>query len=255
MTNQFLLSLISGISIGGTAGYIGALMLQKKMALAAGPLGHLALPGVALALVFGFNISLGAFPFIILGIFLIWLLEVKTKLPTEALTAIVFASGVAIGFLFLPIEQAEIALVGNITTIGWQETLITVLLCLFVMLITKMIFPKMMLISVSEDLAKIEGVNIKKYNLIYLILIAIVVALGVNLVGALLTAALVAIPTATAKNLSSSNKLYVILSLFFGMLASIIGLTIFQFTALPAGILIILSSTLLFLISIFIKKI
>jgi len=118
-----------------------------------------------------------------------------------------------------------------------------------------MIFPKMMLISVSEDLAKIEGVNIKKYNLIYLILIAIVVALGVNLVGALLTAALVAIPTATAKNLSSSNKLYVILSLFFGMLASIIGLTIFQFTALPAGILIILSSTLLFLISIFIKKI
>jgi len=111
MTNQFLLSLISGISIGGTAGYIGALMLQKKMALAAGPLGHLALPGVALALVFGFNISLGAFPFIILGIFLIWLLEVKTKLPTEALTAIVFASGVAIGFLFLPIEQAEIALI------------------------------------------------------------------------------------------------------------------------------------------------
>jgi ABC-type Mn2+/Zn2+ transport system permease subunit len=254
MTKQFLLSLISGVFIGGAAGYIGALMLQKRMALAAGPLGHLALPGVALALVYGFNTSLGAFSFILLGIFLIWLLELKTNLPTEALTAIVFSSGVAIGFLFLPIEQAEAALVGNITSISWQETFITVLLCIVVVVITKVIFSKMMLINVSEDLAKIEGINIKKYNLVYLVLIAIVVALGVKLVGALLTAALVAIPTATARNLSNSNKLYKILSLVFGVLAPIIGLIIFKFTNLSAGILIIISSAVLFLISMFIKK-
>ena len=106
MESQFLLSLVVGIFIGGIAGYLGSLMLSRRMALVAGPLGHLTLPGIALALMYGFDVSLGAFPFVIFGIILIWLFEMRTKLPMEALTAVVFASGVAITFLFLPIEQA-----------------------------------------------------------------------------------------------------------------------------------------------------
>jgi len=86
MEIQFFLSLICGVFIGGIAGFLGTLMLSKRMALVAGPLGHLTLPGVALALIYGFDVSLGAFPFVILGIILIWLFEIKTKLPMEALT-------------------------------------------------------------------------------------------------------------------------------------------------------------------------
>jgi ABC-type Mn2+/Zn2+ transport system permease subunit len=102
--HSFLLSLISGIFIGGSVGYLGSLMLSRRMALVAGPLGHLTLPGIALALQWGFDVSLGEFPLVILGLVLIWLLEIRTKLPTEALTALVFASGVAAAFLFLPID-------------------------------------------------------------------------------------------------------------------------------------------------------
>ena len=69
MTNQFILSLISGIFIGGVAGYLGSLMLTKRMALVGDALGHVALPGMGLALLFGFNVSFGAFLFLLLGIF------------------------------------------------------------------------------------------------------------------------------------------------------------------------------------------
>jgi ABC-type Mn2+/Zn2+ transport system permease subunit len=71
MTGQLALSLISGVFIAGSAAYLGTLMLSRKMAVVAGPLGHLALPGAALAIVYGFSISLGAFPFVVLGILLI----------------------------------------------------------------------------------------------------------------------------------------------------------------------------------------
>ena len=82
MDYQVYLTLISGIFIGGIAGYLGTLMLSKKMSAVAGPLAHLAFPGVALALLYGFsNIALGVFPFVIIGAFLIWLLEKRTKLP------------------------------------------------------------------------------------------------------------------------------------------------------------------------------
>src|SRR4030043_1852867 len=88
MEGHFLLSLGVGIFIGGAAGYLGSLMLSKRMALVAGPLGHLTLPGIALALIYGFDVSLGAFPFVIFGIVLIWLFEMRKKLPMEVLKAV-----------------------------------------------------------------------------------------------------------------------------------------------------------------------
>jgi ABC-type Mn2+/Zn2+ transport system permease subunit len=250
----FLLSLIAGIFISGVAGYLGTLMLSKRMALVADPLGHLTLPGIALALLYGFDVSLGAFPFVILGIILIWLFEIRTKLPMEALTAIVFASGVAIAFLFLPIEQAETALVGDISKVGFLDTLITCILCLFIFLLIKKIYLKMTLINISEDLAKSEKINVKKYNLFYLFSIAIIVALGVKVVGGLLTAALVAIPAATARNLSKNLFQFSLGGTFLGVLSSFFGILLFKITGFPAGPLIVLVSTFFFLISLIFKK-
>jgi ABC-type Mn2+/Zn2+ transport system permease subunit len=254
MEMQFFLSLICGIFIGGVAGYLGSLMLSKRMALVAGPLGHLTLPGIALALIYGFDISLGAFPFVILGIFLIWLFEIRTKLPMEALTAIVFSSGVSIAFLFLPIEQAEEALIGDISKVSFGDTIILVLSCFLIFLIIKKIYSKMILINISEDLAKAQGIDIKKYNFIYLFLIAIIVALGVKLVGGLLTAALVAIPACTARNLSKNLSQYRFYALLFGSISCFFGILLFEITKFPAGPLIILTSTFFFLISLIFKK-
>jgi len=254
MEIQFFLSLICGIFIGGVAGFLGTLMLSKRMALVAGPLGHLTLPGVALALIYGFDVSLGAFPFVILGIILIWLFEIKTKLPMEALTAIVFALGVATAFLFLPMEKAERALVGDITKVSLNEVIITVILCLLIFFLVKKIYPKMVLINISEDLAKAEGVDLKKYNFLYLFCIAIIVALGVKMVGGLLTAALVAIPAASSRNLSKNLFQYTLLATIFGIISSVLGVLLFKITSLPAGPLIIITSSLIFLISTVFKR-
>lgn len=229
-------------------------MLSRKMALVAGPLGHLTLPGIALALLYGFDVSLGAFPFVILGIILIWLFEIRTKLPMEALTAVVFASGVAIAFLFLPIDQAETALVGDISKIGFWDTFITFILCLFLFLLIKNIYSKITLINISEDLAKSEGIEIRKYNFLYLLSIAIIVSLGAKVVGGLLTAALVAIPAATARNLSKNLFQYTFLATSFGTISAFLGILLFKFTGFPAGPLIIIIGASIFLISMIFKK-
>jgi len=254
MSHQLILTLISGIFISGIAGYLGTLMLSKKMSVVAGPLAHLAFPGVALALIFGFNISFGVFPFVIIGAILIWLLEKRTKLPMENLAAIIFASGVGTALLFLPIGKAEEALVGNITEITLGETIIIVILSLLVLYIVKQLYQKMMLINVHEDLAAIEGVNIQLYNLLYLLSIAVVVALGVYLVGGLITAALIAIPAASAKNISKGLHSYKTWAITFGIISAIAGIFIARFVHLPTGPMVIVSSSLLFLISFIFRK-
>ena len=254
MSHQLFLTLMSGIFISGIAGYLGTLMLSKKMSVVAGPLAHLAFPGVALALVGGFSLSLGVFPFVILGAILIWLLEKKTKLPMENLAAIVFASGVGSALLILPIDKAEEALVGSIATITLPETLVTIVLSLLVFCVVSQIYKKMMLMNVYEDLATIEGINTNLYNLLYLLSIAVVVALGVYLVGGLITAALIALPAASAKNISRGLTSYKISAIVFGVLAAIGGIMVARFTQLPAGPMVIIAGVVLFLISVVLRK-
>ncbi len=249
-----LLILITGIFVGGVAGYLGSLMLSKKMTIVADPLSHLALPGVALALIFSKDVSLGAFLFLLVGTFLIWFLEQKTKLPTETIIAILFSASLAFAFLFLEEHELHEALVGDISKIGILEGTITIFLCLFIFLLLQKIYQKLLLISISEDLAKSEGIDLKKYQLLYLLSISAVVALGVKFVGGLLVAGLTALPAASARNLSKNLKTYKNLSPLFGAISAILGISIFKFTNFPAGPLIIVSSFVIFLFSTIFKK-
>ncbi len=202
---QLILALLLGTFICGVAGYLGSLMVSKRMSLMGGALGHLALQGIALALIYGFDISLGAIVFLVFGIrVLIWLFELRTNLPLEALTAIVFSASLSVAFLFLPEEETTEALIGDISKITLTDTVITVIVSLIIFFVIKKIFRNIVFASVSEDLAKVSGINIRIMNLVFLICIAAVVAIGVKVVGGLLTAALVAIPASTSKNMSKN---------------------------------------------------
>lgn len=250
---DFLAILLSGIFVGGTAGYLGSLMLSREMTIIVDPLSHLALPGVALALIFGKDVSIGAFLFLFCGTILIWFLEKITKLPTETIIAILFSISLAITFLFLEEEKLHEALVGDISKIGFGEGAIIILVCLFIFFLVQKIYKKFLLISISEDLAWAEKIDLKKYQFLYLLSISAIVALGVKFVGGLLVAGLTALPAASAKNLSKNLKTYKALSLFFGLISAIFGILISKITNFPPGPLIVISSFLVFLLSIIFK--
>ena len=255
MNSQLLLSLISGIFISGVAGYLGTLMLSRKMSVVAGPLAHLSLPGAAIAIIFGWSLLVGVFPFVLLGVILIWFLERKTKLPMENLAAIIFALGVGTALLILPIDKAEEALVGNINNISLIETIIVVLVSITVFYITKRIYSKVMMLNIHEELARVEGINVDLYNFLYLLNIGLVVSIGVYLVGGLITAALIAIPSAIAKNLSRNLKSYQLLAVISSISSTITGIYLNQFYHLPTGPLIIVTGAIFFILSVVIKSI
>ncbi|WP_305907659.1 metal ABC transporter permease [Methylomarinum sp. Ch1-1] len=251
MTGHILLALILGGAIGAVAGYLGSLMLTKRMALMGGALGHLTLPGVALALLYDFDVSLGAILFLAFGVTIIWYLEQKTRLHLEALTAVVFSGSLATAFLFLPQEETDIALLGDISQISLTTTVMAVVISLCLYAAIKSIYSELILAGISPDLAHSNGVNLKRNNILYLVCISITVALGVRIVGGLMTAALLAVPACTAKNISGSLKSYVWVSIAAGALSCVVGILIYAFFGLPVGPMIIIASVVLFLISVF----
>ena len=133
-------------------------------------------------------------------------------------------------------------------------TFASVALSLAAFLVVKKIYKKMVFAAISEDLARSEKINVDRMNLIYLLVVAVVIGLGVRIVGGLLTAAIVAIPAATSKNLSTNMKQYAYGGALAGGLAGVIGICAHQIFSIPAGLAVIIAGSILFLISVIFKR-
>jgi len=133
---------------------------------------------------------------------LIWRLGEKTSLSSETVVGIVFVSSLAMGFLIVPEPELLESLIGDIGKVSFPWALVSVGVSIGVAILVNRIYPGMMLMSISVDLASVEGIAATRYNLIYLAAIALIVSIGVKVTGSLLVGALVIIPPATARMIS-----------------------------------------------------
>lgn len=251
---NFMTSLVVGILVGGVSGYVGSFMILRRMALVGDALSHVALPGMGLALLWSINPFVGAFGFLVVGVLAIWFIETRTKLPTESLVGIIFTLSLAIGFIITPEPELIEALFGNIQSLKNTDIIFTFAITLLIFAIMYRILGNMMLMSISEDMAKANGVKVERIKLVYLLLVAAVVALGIKVAGTLLMGALVIIPAATSKNTNSTLRGYTTTALVLGVLSAAIGLVLSQNFDLPPGPLVVLTSIGFFILSLFMRR-
>lgn len=251
---QFLMSLIVGIAVGAASGFLGAFMILKRMALVGDAFTHVALPGIGLAILFGINPFLGAFALLFIAIILIWKLEQRTDLPVETLVGIFFAASLAIGILVTPHLELYEALFGDISRIGILDWVFALGAAAIVFNVMVKISDKMVMGIISEDLAISHGIKIRRFNFIFLLLVALVVAVGVKVIGTLLMGGLMIIPAAAAKNISRSFKQFGFWSAGFGLISAGTGIYAANLFSISPGPAVVLSSVVFFLISLAFKR-
>jgi ABC-type Mn2+/Zn2+ transport system permease subunit len=253
MAEALILSLLTGIFVGVSAGYLGSLMVLKKMALVGDALSHVALPGLALGILFNFPEFLGAFAFLFASAVIIWFLGKATKLSYETIVGAMFTLALAVGILIIPQAELLEALFGDITKVSILETAAAVTISAMAVILTKMIYKKLVLGMISEELAISRGIDVNKTNLIYLLLVSLVVAIGIKIVGTLLVGFLVIVPAAAAKNVSSDLFKYAVLSASFGAVSACSGVLFSSYLNLPTGPFVVFSGIVVFVVTIFAK--
>jgi ABC-type Mn2+/Zn2+ transport system permease subunit len=246
--------IISAIFIGLSAGYVGSFMILRRMALVGDALSHVALPGLALALLLGINPFIGAFATLFIGIISVWFIENRTELSTESLIGLFFTFALAIGILITPQSELLEALFGDISNISAFDAYLTVALSVILLVAMRLISEGFILGTISPDLAKASGVKTARLNFLFLILVAVIVALGIKAVGTLLMGALVIIPAITSKNVTSSLRGYTVASALFGLVSLLGGMAIAAKFNLPPGPIVVLASSAIFLVSLLFAK-
>jgi zinc transport system permease protein len=253
--DNFIFSLIVGAAVGFAAGYLGSIMVLEKMALVGDAMSHVALPGLALGVLLGFNPLLGGFMFLFVSAILIWYIGRITKLSFETLVGASFTLALAIGILLYGdnLDALEAALFGDITAVNLTYAIIAVTIAFVVIFLTRFIYRKIVLGLISEELAISRGINIPFTNLLYLLLVSVTVAVGIQVTGTLLVGFLVVTPAAAARIVSTNMSRYFVLSAIFGAISAVTRIMLAgSFNVLP-GPLVVVSGVVIFVVMLFVR--
>jgi ABC-type Mn2+/Zn2+ transport system permease subunit len=258
--DTFIFSLIVGAFVGFAAGYLGSIMVLEKMALVGDAMSHVALPGLAIGAALNFNPLVGGFIFLFVSAILIWHLGRVTKLSFETLVGAAFTLALAIGILLYGdnLDALEAALFGDITKVDLTYAIAAVVISIVVVLLTRLIYRKIVLSLISEELATSKGINVAQTNLLYLLLVSGTVAIGIQVTGTLLVGFLVVTPAAAARIISANLSKYFLLSAIFGAISAIIGISLANYiTILPGRILpgpmVVISGVVIFIVALTIR--
>jgi ABC-type Mn2+/Zn2+ transport system permease subunit len=254
MSTNIIFLIVIGALVGAASGFLGSFMVLKRMSLVGDALSHVALPGIAIALTFGINPMLGALVALLIATAGIWYLGEHSEVYPEALVGVFFTASLSLGLLITPEPELLEALFGDIDKITVLDGGLVLLGAIIIFSVTAAISKKLLLGVVSEDLARSQKIDIGKTNLIYLLLVALVVAMGVKFLGTILTGAMVIIPAVAAKNLARSIRGFHLYSVIVGIVSAALGIMVAKYFGIASGPAVVLTSVVFFIFSYFFRQ-
>jgi len=247
-----LIVFISGIVIAAASGLVGSLLTLRKMTLLSDALSHVALPGIALGIVFNFTPLWGGVVFLFLGIFLIRIIEIRTKLATESITGVLFVTALAVGALIIPEQELLETFFGNVQSISYSAAYIQMIVAILIIGTTLSLLKQLTLASIAPDLATASKISKKNIELLLLVLIATTIAVGISFVGVLLMSSLLIVPAVTAKNIARTFKEFIGISMIISAFSLFAGLCTASIYSINPGLATVLISSGIFFLSLFV---
>ena len=247
---SFINALIVGVSIALLASQIGIFVVGKKLSFLGDTLSHGAFTGIAIGLLIGIHPTITIFTFAVaLALILTWLQE-KSELSNDTYLAIFFSSLLALGIMIFG-EEIELNeyLFGDINNVQFLDMLIAITVSGVVLSTLWLNFRKFIMTVVDKDIAQTKGINVSRYNYLFVVLLALTTAVTIKVIGILLFSALLVIPAASALILAKNLARSFVYSWVIAEMMVILGLFISYYGHTPSGPTMIIVGTGIFILS------
>ena len=252
--------------MGIGCGLMGGFVVTRKLSLFGDTLSHAVLPGVAVGFLWSqsknsISIIAGAMIAGFLGVFLISLLKKTTRIALDSALGLVLSGFYAVGICLLTrIQKMEFGnqsgidryLFGQITGISASDVWAMGISCILIALITMIFYKELLVTGFDHGFAQSIGLPVDFLQYLLWMLLAFAVITSLQVIGVILVSALLIIPAATASIITQKMRNLLLWSALLGMVAGVIGSYVsFLGSRLPTGPIIVLTSTLLFIITLF----
>jgi zinc transport system permease protein len=254
MDNFLWRALLGGIGVALVTGPFGCFVIWRRMAYFGETLAHAGLLGVALGFLLGSDLNFSVITVCITIAMVLVILQQQKRLATDTALGILAHSTLSLGLVTLAfVEGLRVDLMAylfgdllalTVTDLYWIYGGGGIsLLCL------TFIWPSLLSMTVHEELAQVEGVHVVWVRLLFMLTVALVVAIAMKIVGILLITSLLIIPPATARYFAHTPEQMAGLSSLIGCLAVAMGLYLSWSWDTPTGPAVVVAATLMFVMT------
>ncbi|MDG6333173.1 zinc ABC transporter permease subunit ZnuB [Glaesserella parasuis] len=249
---------LAGVFLTFITAPLGAFVVWRKMAYFGDTLSHSALLGVALGIFLQIDPYIAVILMtVILAFCLVWLEQHSTH-SVDTLLGIIAHCSLSLGVITISLlDNVRVDLMsylfGDLLAIGFNDVLFISIGVIGIATLLALYWKKLLAITVSPELAQIEGLNVARLRLLLMFLTALTIALSMKFVGALIITSLLIIPSATARRFAKTPETMVIYAIGLSILSVSGGLLLSALKDTPAGPSVVVCAGTLFLLSL-IKK-
>ncbi len=264
MSNPFDLlfmrnALIAVLLIGPMYALLGTMVVSRGMTFFSESLGHGALCGVAIGALLGVADSpLALVAFGILYAVALWAMQSRASLAFDALIGVLSSLTVALGVVLLSrgggFAKYSALLVGDLLSVAPGDIWVLAGALTATLIYFGICYNHLVLLGVSEPLARSRGVNARAVHLSFTLLIAVVVMLSIRYVGTLIINAMLILPAAAARNIARNMRAYQIVAVALALVSGVGGLTLSYVLDTAAGATVVLLMGAAFLLTFFFQK-
>ena len=239
-------ALVTGVLIALCSSLLGVTLVLKRFAFIGDGLSHVAFAAMTVATV----LSISSEMIVVLPVTIlcaVWLLRKNESRGErgDAVLAMISVGALAIGYLIVNLFSTSGNLSADVCTTLFGSTSILTLskeevwLCAIVSVLVVGLFAafynKIFAVTFDEDFALATGTKTARYNMIVAVITAAVIVLAMNLVGSLLTSALIVFPALSAMRVCRSYKGVILCSAVLSVFCTTLGILISILTSTPVG--------------------
>ena len=245
-------------------GLLGTMIVNNRMAFFSDSLGHSALTGIAIGVVMGKTFPLlGIKPlwsmllFSVLITIAILVVKEANTASTDTIIGVFSSTAVALGIVILSrnggFSKYSVYLIGDLLSISSSDLLTLGIVFVLVIVLWAVIFNRLLLASMSPSLARSRGINVRLYEYLFAMTMAVIVTISIQWVGILIISSLLILPAAASRNIASNMRQYHVYSVLIALISGVSGLILSYFWGTATGATIVLISSAFFAATFIVK--
>ena len=254
-------ALLCALVIGPLLGAVGTLVVMKRMAFFSQAIGNAAMTGVAIGVLLGEPYTepyVSMFAFCILFGLVLNYTKGRTRLSSDTLIGVFLSISLAVGASLLLFVSArvnthilEAVLFGSVLTVSDTDMNVLLVVAVLVAVVAVPLFNRLVVASFNPSLAHARGVRVELLEYVFVVMITLITVACLKIVGAVLVEALLLIPAAAARNVVTTLRGFVFLSMGFATVSCIAGVLVPMELDLPvpSGGAIILCAACIFVVT------
>lgn len=248
---------IAGVLTALCSSLLGVTLVLKRYSFIGDGLSHVAFGAMAIAAVLSVKTELiVVLPVTVLCAVLLLKTGANARIKGDAALAMLSVGSMACGYLLLNMFSASANVSGDvcstlfgstsILTLTQTDVWVCVIMSALVILTYVLFYNKIFAVTFDENFARATGVNAAAYNLLIAVITAVIIVLAMNLVGALLTSALMIFPALSAMRVFHTFRQVVLCSAVVAVISSAAGILISIVLSSPVGATIVVVDLLVF---------